>query len=357
MNLGDIFKGIGSFMLGPIGGIIRGVKGIKSIANEVGDGNFDIGKAFRSVVAKQTGAELTGAEQATNQFNAEQAQLNRDFQERMANTQHQREVEDLQNAGLNPALAMTQGGNAAPAGNAAAAGTNANGMSMSDLVQLAVLPTTLKQMEAGIEKTKAEADYTRQKKETEIANTRIQNILASYQEDTSKQTLENLRLVADNTIADTGLKQATKDKVISETDAQNIINKYLPERQRAEIDQIKAGKEKLDAETAYTRAKTAFEQWQANFVQANGFLPSTNDFLTIAATIGKIFGVTTSDLTGLVEKLTPEVKNHIESKKKNWDKFKFHLKNAKSYFNPWSKVNPDDAMSYLMLTTKGSKKY
>ncbi len=106
--------------------------------------------------------------QAAQEFEAQQAQIQRDFQEMMANTTHQRAAKDLSAAGLNRILAL---GSPAPApagamatGKAAAGPhgnpVNTSGLSASALQDAQLKAEQIKQMQEQTNLTKQQARHT-----------------------------------------------------------------------------------------------------------------------------------------------------------------------------------------------------
>ena len=103
----------------------------------------DIFKGVGDMVSKPSKQNDFGASAAAllndREWSEQQAQKQMDFQERMSNTSWQRGIADMQAAGLNPALAYSQGG----ASSAAGASAQTSSTSQKDMLQMRAMDARL----------------------------------------------------------------------------------------------------------------------------------------------------------------------------------------------------------------------
>lgn len=157
----------------------------------------------RSMLARYTGAELTGAEREANRFSANQAAIERDWQEKMYNQYESPAamMRQYQEAGLNPALMYGGAGSPSPSFSGGSPGSvSPSGMldPISAILDLA--------------RSRAEIDNIK-------ADTRNKNAEGAGRETQNQYLAEQIQLGLSKGYVEVESLRAGLDKIFAETDA------------------------------------------------------------------------------------------------------------------------------------------
>lgn len=160
-----------------------------------------------SLLGKYASTNMTGAERESLEENRADVREQRAWEEQMSNTAHQREVADMQKAGLNVALMYGSGASGAstPTGSTAQAADPKQGGSLSDLVTALLAKKQGELLDAEVSKTNAETRKTgfeAQKVASESAvadaEARLKSLMADWYPALTQAQIDELAAAAAN---------------------------------------------------------------------------------------------------------------------------------------------------------------
>jgi len=133
----------------------------------------------------------------TNAANADAAENQMNFQEQMSNTAYQRQVKDLEAAGLNPMLAYIKGGGAStPAGAMPTYQNSAASATQGYLSATQAQKTSAETAKVPFEISKLVADTLKVETDTVLSNQQIDNLKTENEK--AKAVIDNLKIEYQN---------------------------------------------------------------------------------------------------------------------------------------------------------------
>lgn len=230
---------------------------------------------------KLTGSGLTASENQANQFNAIEAEKNRQFQENQRQTQIQTSVADAKKAGVNPATLY--GSSAVSAGTTGGSSASSATSGDSNPGALTALIGTLGNIFANIFATTQRSELEQKKIDMQTDYNRVMgnyyNTMASNNTALTNSQIEvNSSQVAiasakiPNIQADTLVKMATQKNIIADTEKKQFEKAYIQvQTALAKVDLSKRSRY-LEASISYMAAQTAVQEQLYNYYQSSSAL-------------------------------------------------------------------------------------
>lgn len=211
MALGAFWKGLINLLTGGFGSLFMNSGSFSGALNDAGTAlsqwgelGYDVsqGNMLGNYLSKMTGSRLTDAEREANEWNEMQVLSAWNRQMEADNTKYQRQVQDMQAAGLNPMLATGQAAHVPTAAVASSVSPSAAAFNFGDLINLIKLGSEIKNINADTASKSANAA----KASEEAKGTAIEN---NFKEESLR--LQNEALEISNSLTRVQVSKVNKE--------------------------------------------------------------------------------------------------------------------------------------------------